>query len=75
MDSRDKTCAQRPTGVHRWVVNDKSPPHRTMCTGECAYTGTQLYTSPHQTPLIDTVVAMEEEARQLADEDSEDLWG
>ena len=70
MDSRDKTCAQRPTGVHRWVVNDKPRAQENVLI-----LGPNFIPAPTKLPLIDTVVAMEEEARQLADKDLEDLWG
>ena len=74
LDSRDRTHVQRPTGMDRWVVNLTNCPI-TEPQESVLRLGLDFVPAPTNLPLVDTVAVVEEEARQLADEDAEDFWG
>ena len=74
MDRRDKHCELRPQGLERWVVNltdcSLSKPQEDLLR-----LGLNFAPAPTKLPVVDTIAAVEEGARQLSEEDAEDLQG
>ena len=74
MDRRDKHRGLRPQGLERWVVNltDRS---LSKSQEDILKLGLNFAPAPTKLPVVDTIAAVEEKARQLSEEDAEDLRG
>ena len=74
MDRRDKHHKLCPQGLERWVVNlmDRTLPKPQV---DILRLGLNFAPVPTKLPLVETIAAVEEGARQLNDEDAEDLQG
>ena len=74
MDMRDKHHGLRPQGLERWVVNltDRS---LSKPQEDVLRLGLNFAPAPTKLPVVDTIAAVEEGARQLSEEDAEDLRG
>ena len=74
MDRRNKHRRLRPQGLERWVVNltDRSV---SKPQEDVLKLGLNFAPAPTKLPVVDTIAAVEEGARQLSEEDAEDLRG
>ena len=74
MDRWDKHCELRPQGLERWMLNltDRTlfKPQKDVLS-----LGLNFAPAPSKLTLVDTIAAVEEGARQLNEEDAEDLRG
>ena len=71
---RDKHRGLCPQGLERWVVNltDRSV---SKPQEDVLKLGLNFAPTPTKLPVVDTTAAVEEGARQLSEEDAEDLRG
>ena len=73
-DGRDKHREMRPQGMERWVINLTNQP-LSKPQEDVLRLGLNFTPAPTKLPLVDTIAAVEEGARQLNEEDAEDLRG
>ena len=74
IDSRDKHRELRPEGLDKWVIN-LADQRLTKQQQGVLKLGLNYTPAPAKLPVMDIMVAVEEGARQLDDEDAEDLRG